>query len=222
MSISVVIPAHNAQRYLPDTLESVFAQTLPPLEVIVVDDGSTDQTSAIAAQFGVRLESQNHAGAAQARNRGIATATGEFVAFLDADDLWLPEKLATQHAHLLANPQCSMVFCGIEPFISPDTPEVRWQVSSPLGVQHFPSPSTLLVRREVFREVGLFPDFAAGEWMAWLSAAQQQGFLYQMLVPCLARRRIHNNNFSRTAQEQVREGYLRMLRQKLQQERHNA
>jgi glycosyltransferase involved in cell wall biosynthesis len=218
MNISVVIPAHNAERYLAQALASVYAQTLLPHEVIVVDDGSTDQTSLIAAHFAVRLESQPHSGAAQARNRGIAAASGEFVALLDADDLWLPEKLAIQHAHLLANPQCSMVFCGVDQFISPDTPEVGWQTQSPLGVQHFPSPSTLLVRREVFEAVGLFPDFAAGEWMAWLAAAQRQGFFQQMLLPCLARRRIHRQNFSRNT-NQIRQGYLTMLRHKLQQER---
>jgi glycosyltransferase involved in cell wall biosynthesis len=220
--VSVVIPAHNAQRYLPAALESVFAQTLLPLEVIVVDDGSTDQTSAVAKQFAVRLESQPRAGAAQARNCGIAVAAGEFLAFLDADDLWLPEKLATQHAYLLANPQCDLVFCGIEQFISPDTPEVGQQVLSPLGIHHFPSPSVLFVRREVFTQIGVFPNFAAGEWMTWLATAQKAGLQSQMLDECLARRRIHHHNFSRSAQAQVRQGYLQMLRHKVQQERQNA
>jgi glycosyltransferase involved in cell wall biosynthesis len=221
-SVSVIVPAYNAERYLAQALESVYAQSLPPLEVIVVDDGSRDQTTAIAKHFGVHLESQAHAGAAQARNRGVAVAQGEFLAFLDADDLWLPTKLATQQTHLNNNPACSLLFCGSEQFISPDTPEVAQEVLGPIGVQYFPNSSTLFVRREVFLQVGLFPDFAAGEWMLWLEAVKNYGLEYQMLPECLARRRIHQSNYTRTSAQEVRQGYLRMLRHKLHQARGRA
>jgi glycosyltransferase involved in cell wall biosynthesis len=97
-AVSVVIPCYNGANFLRDTLRSVLAQTLPPLEVIVVDDGSTDDSAAIAESFGppVRVFRQPNQGESVARNRGIEEARGDWVAFLDADDLWLPEKLAEQ------------------------------------------------------------------------------------------------------------------------------
>ena len=87
MKISVVIPAYNAERFLPRCLKSVFAQTLKPEEVIVVDDGSTDNTAALAAELGTTVISQTNSGIAAARNNGIRHASGEWIALLDADDL---------------------------------------------------------------------------------------------------------------------------------------
>jgi glycosyltransferase involved in cell wall biosynthesis len=100
--VSVVIPCYNGARFLRETLASVLAQTRPVLEVIVVDDGSTDESAAIAESFGspVRVIRQPNQGEAVARNRGIDESKGEWVAFLDADDLWEPEKTARQLASL--------------------------------------------------------------------------------------------------------------------------
>jgi glycosyltransferase involved in cell wall biosynthesis len=97
-AISVVIPAYNAAHFLPRSLGSVFAQTLQPLEVIVVDDGSTDSTAQVAEQLGAKVIRQPNAGQAKARNTGIKDALGDWVALLDADDWWEPEKLARQAA----------------------------------------------------------------------------------------------------------------------------
>jgi glycosyltransferase involved in cell wall biosynthesis len=97
-TISVVIPCYNGARYLPETLASVLRQTLPPHEVIVVDDGSTDDSAAVAASFGppVRVLRQPNQGESVARNRGIDEARGNWIAFIDADDLWDPSKLERQ------------------------------------------------------------------------------------------------------------------------------
>ncbi len=94
--VAVVIPAYNAEKLLPRALRSVLTQTVAPREVLVVDDGSSDGTSDVARSFGapVRCIRQENAGAAAARNRGIAEATAEWIAFLDADDWWEPERLA--------------------------------------------------------------------------------------------------------------------------------
>ena len=96
--VSVIIPAYNAAPYLAETLASVFAQSYPDYEIIVVDDGSTDDTLAVLEQFADRITliRKPNGGPASARNAGLRQARGELLAFLDGDDLWLPDKLAAQ------------------------------------------------------------------------------------------------------------------------------
>ena len=100
--VSVIVPAYNAAPFLGEALDSVFAQGLPVLEVVVVDDGSTDGTAEVARRFGrgVRVLTQPRSGSGQARNVGLAETTGELVAFLDADDVWVREKMAPQNPSL--------------------------------------------------------------------------------------------------------------------------
>ncbi len=113
--VSVVIPALNMEAYLGECLESVFTQTYSRYEVIVVDDGSTDQTAEVALQYGprVRLIRQAHRGTAAARNAGVRAARGDLVAFLDADDVWLPAYLEKQVATFDANGGNCVVFCDV-------------------------------------------------------------------------------------------------------------
>jgi glycosyltransferase involved in cell wall biosynthesis len=105
--VSCIVPVFNGERYLAEALDSVLGQTYRALEVIVVDDGSTDGTPAVVRTFGARVRcvTQPNAGLAAARNRGLAAATAELVAFLDADDLWLPEKIACQMERFRAHPE---------------------------------------------------------------------------------------------------------------------
>jgi glycosyltransferase involved in cell wall biosynthesis len=109
-SISVIIPCYNAERYIAATIESVLAQDQPEMEIIVVDDGSTDHSAdTVRRAFPtVQLELQANQGVAAARNRGISVARGEWVAFVDADDIWLPGKLSAQLRQLQAAPECRM------------------------------------------------------------------------------------------------------------------
>jgi len=106
LPISVVIPAYNAAEWISRAINSVLTQTMPPLEIIVVDDGSADNTSGVCSRFGehVRLIQQANGGAATARNRGVAEACGDWIAFLDADDEWLPHRLEAQWAILQNRP----------------------------------------------------------------------------------------------------------------------
>ncbi|MFA5242690.1 MAG: glycosyltransferase [Sulfuricella sp.] len=111
MRVSVVIPAYNSARFLRETIESVRQQTAPVHEIIVVDDGSTDETEQVIHSLGEGLVyiRQANAGVSAARNRGIAQATGEIIAFLDADDLWLPQKVENQVRVFLGNPDVALV-----------------------------------------------------------------------------------------------------------------
>ncbi len=110
--VSVIIPCYNAQRYIGATIASVLAQKDIALEIIVVDDGSRDDSVALVRKGfpAVRIVEQANAGVAAARNTGIAAARGEWIAFIDADDIWLPGKLAAQLAQLAALPECRMCY----------------------------------------------------------------------------------------------------------------
>src|SRR5262245_20840904 len=98
--ISCIVPVFNGERYLGEAIESILKQSYRPIEIIIADDGSTDDTVTVAARYGtqIRYLRQSNAGPAAARNLGLSVAAGEFVAFLDADDIWHPEKLARQMA----------------------------------------------------------------------------------------------------------------------------
>src|SRR5262249_23296673 len=122
--VSVIVPVYNGEKYLRFALESVVGQKHRPLEIIVVDDGSTDSSAAIAKGFTeVRYLHQANAGVASARNTGLKAATGAFIAFLDQDDLWLPGKLDRQASFLHENAQAMYVLCGMENFGEPgETP----------------------------------------------------------------------------------------------------
>lgn len=112
--VSVIIPAYNAARYLADAIQSALSQTMADLEVIVVNDGSTDGTATVVEGFGskVQLISQNNRGVASARNAGIDRARGQFLAFLDADDVWLPTKLARQLECFNHDPKLGCAGCS--------------------------------------------------------------------------------------------------------------
>jgi glycosyltransferase involved in cell wall biosynthesis len=117
-TISTIIPSYNYARFVREAIDSAVGQTYAPDEVIVVDDGSTDATAEVLASYGerIRVIRQQNQGVARARNAGIAAARGEYVAFLDADDVWHPRKLELQIARFEADPSLGLVHCGIEMF----------------------------------------------------------------------------------------------------------
>jgi glycosyltransferase involved in cell wall biosynthesis len=119
--ISCIVPVFNGERYLGEAIDSILAQTYRPVEIIVVDDGSTDGTAAVAARYGdrIRYVRQNNGGAPTARNLGLSVAMGEFVAFLDSDDLWHPEKLQRQMACFEARADLDLCVTHLQRFWVP-------------------------------------------------------------------------------------------------------
>ena len=178
MRISVVIPVYNAERYIGEALDSVLQQTLPADEVIVVDDGSVDRTSQIVEGYQprIRLIRQANAGQSSALNVGVAAATGDTFAFLDADDLWMPTKLALQCAVLSSNRALDAVFGAIEQFLSPEIgPEVGKNYFVPGGTHGGVSKSTMVVRREAIDRVGPFDELIMSDFVDWYARALSLG-----------------------------------------------
>jgi len=175
--ISVVIPNYNYGRYLPQAIDSALAQSYPHLEVIVVDDGSTDDSAAVQRQYGERVRwlQQRHQGVSAARNWGIQESRGEVVAFLDADDIWHPAKLERQAA-LLRNPAVGLVYCGVQYITAAGQPLAtnvagqRGRVLQELALLRAPgvpvNGSTLLVRQACLQRTGGF-DVALSTSADW-------------------------------------------------------
>ena len=148
--VSVVIPARDGERFLAETIDSVLAQTRPAAEVFVVDDGSRDGTRAIAESYGgtVRCIPQDRAGPGAARNRGVAESRGEYLAFLDHDDLWPRDKLELQLDAFAADPGVQLVFGHMQYFLSPELePETAARIVCPPEPRAAKLASALLIRR---------------------------------------------------------------------------
>jgi glycosyltransferase involved in cell wall biosynthesis len=199
--ISCIVPVFNGERYLEEALDSILAQTYRPLEVIVVDDGSTDGTAGVAARYGERIAYlfQPNAGPAAARNRGLAAARGEFVAFLDADDLWHPEKLARQMARFRARPELDLCVTGVQNFWVPEVIENDERYRDPRNRPPWPGYvcPTLLARREVFEVVGPFnSSLRLSSDDEWFIRAAEHGQVVELLPQVLLHRRFHQSNIT--------------------------
>lgn len=200
--VSCIVPVFNGERYLGEALDSILAQTYRPLEIIVADDGSTDNTVDVVASYGEQVRSvrQPNAGPASARNLGLREAQGECMAFLDGDDLWHPEKLARQMARLRERPEIDLCFTGLQIFWMPELAdeERRYQrhpLSQPLSAYHI---SSLLIHRSAFEAFGHFnEDLPGGENTVWFLHAAEQGAFIEVLPDVLTYRRFHLGGVSR-------------------------
>jgi glycosyltransferase involved in cell wall biosynthesis len=222
--VSCVVAVYNGERYLREALDSILAQTYRPLEVIVVDDGSTDGTAALAASYGaaITLLRQARGGHAAARNRGIEAARGDFVAFLDADDLWHAEKLTRQVERFRERPELEASVTLIQNFWMPEldaeAEELRGQRRG--GPLPGYSPVTLLARRDLFRWLGLFDTaLRHGAVTAWFVRARERGALIELLPEVLVRRRMHASSFSREHVASSQADYLAIVKAALDRRR---
>lgn len=179
MNVSVVIPCFNAAEYLGTAIESVLAQTRPPAEIIVSDDGSTDDSVRIAESFGVTVVRGEHGGTSKARNAGIAAASGELIAWLDADDLWLPAKLERQVPEF-SRREVALVYGRQRRFRQLDALGKEWPPELPQGdvfvpLYYFcfmPSSSVIVRRSAILGEAGFDESLSSAvDWDMWLRIA---------------------------------------------------
>jgi glycosyltransferase involved in cell wall biosynthesis len=223
--VSVIIPVFNGARYLSEAINSVINQTLGPFEVIIVDDGSTDETPGVATSFGsaIHYDRQLHKGISATLNRGIHLARGELFAFLDADDVWLPHKLQKQVAMLQIQPDLDMVFGYSLYFASPD---LDADAARRLYIPDKPQPafgkSAMLIKRASFLKVGLFDvSWQTGDFVDWFAKSMEADLKSHMLPDVLFKRRVHGRNM--TILERSSQGdFVRILKAALDRRRSSA
>ena len=219
--VSVLVPVYNGERYLEEALDSVFAQGWEPLEVVVLDDGSTDSSAEIAQRYAVRYIHQENAGIAAARNAAIGAARGEIVAFLDADDVWLPGGLEARVSHLLGDPGLGYVLSRMEVFFEPRTERPSWIRQRVLSAPQHGFFQTFVGHRGVFDEVGLFdPAFEPSDDIDWFARAKDAGVASFELPQVCARYRVHDESL--TSRQSVMPTLLRALKSSIDRRRDPA
>lgn len=220
--ISVVIPAYNGERHIAAALDSVLAQRYRPLEVLVVDDGSADSTSQIVRAYApqVHLMKCEHRGHPMARNTAVHAAAGEFIAFLDHDDLWSPDKLERQLGCFARNPALDLVFGHVQNFFDAELPaEERKRLTVPLQPLPGLLQGAMLARRPSFDRVGLFSeDHEVGDFIDWYGRAMLARMKVEVLPETVLHRRIHRTNFQRVNHHRQRE-YIHVIRDLLARRR---
>ena len=206
MKVSVVIPTYNRAHLIAETIISALEQGLADKEIIVVDDGSTDDTSEVVKAFQdqVIYIRQANSGPARARNTGIRMARGNYIAFLDSDDIWLPEKLELQYQALRQNPNQGLVFSDVMWFSNGQVmvPSLREKyqlhtgnVFEKLLFDNWIATSSVVVKKECLEEVGGFDEdpqiMFVEDWNLWIRLAKK--FPFGMVDKVLVKRRYHPN-----------------------------
>ena len=226
-SISVVMAVKNAGRYLRDALDSIYVQTFAPSEVILVDGGSTDDTLHVANSYTrVRLIEESGRGYASAWNDGIRAATGDWIAFLDSDDRWVPDKLRLQIAAAALDPT-AMCIIGHVQFFADEGQTLpsgfRAQLLDHSHVAYMPG--AMLVRRALFDDVGYFdPAWTIANDIDWFAELKDRQTRIAILPDVLIHKRVHADNLSYLASRSpvINAEMIRVLRRSIHRQRHPA
>lgn len=196
--ISVVMPAFNAEKTIGQAIQSVLNQTYKKLELIIVDDASTDETLSIAGEYARKdtririLKNMKNFGVSQSRNHGVEFANADWVAFLDSDDMWMPDKLEKQYQMILDNPSCSICFTG-SAFMDEHSHRYNYILSVPrqlvyhdLLKQNLISCSSVLVKKEVLKKYPMMNDPLIHEDFAtWLEILKNESYAIGINEPLL-------------------------------------
>jgi glycosyltransferase involved in cell wall biosynthesis len=200
---SVIVPVRDRQHLVGDALASIVAQRCAPIEIVVVDDGSTDGTPDVVRRFGtdVKYVRQEAAGVAVARNRGLAESSGERIAFLDSDDVWLAGAMNSAILHLRQRPEAAIVHGRTEIVRLPDAAEHRLRFREGEAPEHRPLLGSMLFRRNCFERVGAFdPSLEGSEDLDWLARAAEVGIEPARIDEVWLRYRVHATNITNDIQ----------------------
>ncbi len=218
--VSVIIPVYNSEKYLAEAIESVLAQDYRPVEIIILDDGSTDNSADIAGSYAssVRYYYQPNNGLAAAQNKGLMISHGSYCSFLDSDDIWVPDKLTRQIHSFNDNPELDMVFGQVQQFQSP---ELDYKMIPQDEGSIVPGYSTgaMLIKRDSFFRVGLFETkWHVGDFVDWYLKAAEMGLKSNMLPKVVMKRRIHGKNMG-IRERKHQADYVRILKASLDRRR---
>ena len=215
--ISIIIPNYNYASYIAEALDSVLAQSYTPIEVIVIDNASTDDSDKVISYYADRItycKQEYNIGASAARNLGVEMAQGDYVAFLDADDIWSADKLMLQYQAMNSHSSPDMTFGYIQNFYSPelDASIKKRLFCSPQPMQGY-VPTTCMVRKECFLNVGFFDvELKAGEFIDWYVKAEHLGLRSHIVPEVIALRRIHHGHLGKSIHYQE---YCQILKRKM-------
>jgi glycosyltransferase involved in cell wall biosynthesis len=222
--VSIIIPVFNAEKYVQEAIQSVLSQTYKNIELICINDQSTDNSLTILESFRnkiILVNNENNCGTAESRNKGIRIARGEYLAFIDNDDIWESNKLEVQMNHLRNNPALNVLFSYMQCFISPDISEeikkIRYCPPDPTPGY---IPSTVVIKRSSFKKVGYFESrWKNGESVAWIFKAKDVGLNFGIVDDVLVKRRIHETNKSALDSSTSKSEYLRIVKESLDRRR---
>lgn len=220
--VSIIIPVYNAEKYLFETLSSLTGDDFQPREIIVVDDGSTDKSAEIARGFNeIKYYFQENKGVSVARNFGIECSKGDFITFLDADDVWIPGRIQQGLNYFIKNPETDFVLGMSQRFFDngferPSNMHQEWfdhpQFASNTGV--------LMARRHCFDRIGGFdPGYKRGEDTEWIQRARDLGLVMDRMPVLFLKQRVHEQNTEIRKNPDVI-NYLKMMHESVQRKKH--
>ncbi len=216
--ISVIVPVYNGEKYLKEAIDSILDQSCKPFEIILIDDGSDDKTAEIAAGYKSSLVYlyQKNAGIAASRNLGISIAKGDYISFLDADDIWVRGKLQVEKEKLAADPAVDIIFGMVKHFYSPDIDEeFKKSIYCPPEPSECFLSGTMLIKKSTFLQVGFFStDYKIGEFIDWYTKAREKNLKIHCIPEVLLKRRIHNNNHT-LINKHLKNDYAKIVRDML-------
>jgi glycosyltransferase involved in cell wall biosynthesis len=219
--ISVIIPVYNCEKYIAEAIESVLSQTYKAYEIIVIDDGSEDNSAAIIKSFpNVQYYRQKNRGLAAALNTGLSKVTGNFISFLDSDDIWVKNKLEKQIQKLNEDKTIEGIFSYHKRFYSTENGQLtESELADTKRILPAFFKAALLIRKESFFKVGLFDEsITMGDFLDWYRRAMDLGIKMEILKQVLFFRRIHNANSSLINRANIND-YVRIMKTSMDRRR---
>ena len=220
--VSAIIPVYNGEKYLSEAIESLLDQSYQPIEILIVDNGSTDKSAQIAQSYLPKIQYYYlpEPNGIKAKNFGITQSKGQFISFLDADDIWEKDKTHLQLAAFKQEPTLDAVFGLVQQFISPELDsslKQKYKFSNELMRGYHQS--AMLIKREALFKVGLFNEtWEVGEFLDWYQRSQEMKLKLSLLNSIVFNRRLHPSNMGIT-KKHSRHDYLKILKTGLDRRR---
>ena len=218
--ISILIPTYNNGKYISQAIESVYAQNYDNMEIIVVDDGSTDNTKEVLKQYkDIKYFYVEHKGIPFVRNLALEKSQGEYIAFLDSDDYWLPEKLNIQMQYFKEHPDCEIVFTKYKNFFEEEKIKIDKRAirEKELEAVEYKILPTALIKKTLFEKYGVFDEnFQTGEDTELIYRMGKRGVSFDCCIDkVLYMRRLHGNNITLTVRPKYSKYIMNILRKEV-------